>query len=195
MNTWIDLIITYKYLIILPLAIFEGPLLSLLAGYLIQTGHISLVITFILLLMGDILPDLFYYQLGKYGNEKVLSNAYFKKTKNLHLTIQELERLWHTHTIKTMFFGKLSYGISVPIIISAGLAKLPLRKFVLISLPVGIFQVGSLMTIGYFLGRSYEVAIAYVKYGGIILGSMVLLIIGIYFWIIRYSIKTITKTK
>lgn len=195
MNTWITLIITYKYLIILPLAILEGPFLSLLLGYLIHAGYLSLPLSFILLLMGDILPDLFYYRIGKYGNEKILTSKYFANSDKTKVSLQRLEHLWHTHTVKTMFFGKLSYGISVPIIISAGMAKLPLKRFVLTSLPVGIFQVGGLLTVGYILGRSYALAVTYIEYGGIAIGALLLLIVAIYYILIQYSIKKITDSK
>ncbi len=192
MNAWIDLIITYKYLIILPLAIFEGPFLALLLGYLVHAGYLFLPGTFILLLMGDILPDLFYYRLGKYGNERILTKKYFSDSQRLGTTLKRLEYLWHHHTVKTMFFGKLSYGISLPIIISAGVAKLPLKKFVITSLPVGIFQVSVLLAVGYYVGRSYEAAVGYVKYAGI---GMAIFVIVFYYVLIKYSIKKITESK
>ncbi|MEN9604982.1 MAG: hypothetical protein RJB39_667 [Candidatus Parcubacteria bacterium] len=195
MEALVTLILTYKYLIILPLAIVEGPLLALLLGYFVHAGYVSLPITWLLLLIGDIGPDLFYYHLGKYGNRKMLESNYLAKANRTTAGIEKIKYLWHTHRIKTMFFGKLSYGISVPIIISAGLSGLPLKKFILTSLPIGIFQISVLMTVGYFLGHSYALAITYVKSAGLIFAGLIALFILVYILLIKYSARMFSKPK
>jgi membrane protein DedA with SNARE-associated domain len=169
----ISLILTYKYLIIFPLAVIEGPFLSIALGYLVHAQYVNAYLTFLVLLAADILPDIFYYHLGKTGGRKVLEGKFFSKSKYTAENIKILEYLWHKHTRKTMFLGKLAYGIATMIIISAGIARLPLRTFVITSLPVGIFQIGILMLVGYHLGSSYVVAEKYIKYPGIAVAILV----------------------
>ena len=180
MSSIISLILTYKYLIIFPLAVIEGPFLAVLLGYLIHDGYINIYITFILLLIADIGPDIFYYRLGRYGNKKILESKYFSTSEKAANNLKVLEHMWHKHTNKTMFFGKLAYGLAVPIIISAGIAKLPLKKFILSSLPVGIFQIVLLTFVGYHLGSSYDIALQYVKYPSIIIAILLLLVFLLY---------------
>ena len=193
MSTIIGLILTYQYLIILPMAILEGPFLAVLLGYLIYAGYVNLYITFILLLLGDIIPDLFYYRLGRYGNEKILESKYFSNSEKTVVSLNILKNMWHNHTKKTMFFGKLAYVASIPIIISAGIAKLPLKKFILTSLPVGIFQISVLLLLGYHLGTSYELASRYIKYPSMILAVLILLMIVLYVLFFKKFTKSLNK--
>lgn len=189
MSSIITLILSYKYLIVFPLAIVEGPFLAVLLGYLIHGGYLNVYITFILLLIADIGPDIFYYRLGRYGNKKLLENKYFSNSEKANNNLKVLEHMWLNHTKKTMFFGKLAYGIAVPIIISAGVAKLPFKKFILTSLPVGIFEVGLLLFIGYHIGTSYEVAIQYIKYPVIILALLLVAVLILYILFSKYFTK------
>lgn len=194
MSTLLIIILKYKYLIIFPLAVVEGPFLAILIGYLIFAGHLNLYITFLILLIADIGPDILYYRLGRYGSKKILEKKYFSQSERAVTNMNNLEHMWHNHTNKTMFFGKLAYGISLPIIISAGVAKLPIRKFIITSLPVGIFQIGLFLFLGFHLGASYEIAIQYVKYPAIILAVLIIIAISIYFLFSKYFAKLFTIT-
>lgn len=189
MSSFLNLIILYKYLIILPLAIIEGPFLAVLLGYLIHYGYINLYVTFVLLLIADIGPDIFYYRLGRYGNKKLLESKYFSNSEKANNNLKVLEHMWHKHTKKTMFFGKLAYGISVPIIVSAGVAKLPLNKFILTSLPIGILQICIMLFVGYHLGTSYDTALQYVKYPSIVIAILFVSIFILYIIFSKYFKK------
>ena len=180
MSSALNLILTYKYLILFPLAVIEGPFLCILLGYLVYAQYINAYITFFVVLAADIFPDIFYYHLGKTKGRKLLEGKFFSKSKYTAQNIKVLEYLWLKHTKKTMFFGKLAYGIALPIIITAGIAQLPLKRFVIASLPVGIFQIGVLMLIGYHLGTSYTVAEQYIKYPEIAVAILASLVIGGY---------------
>ena len=63
-----------------------------------------------------------------------------------------LERQWHHHPVRMMWITKLAYGLSMYLLITAGMAGLPFKKFYLYTLPATIFQFGGLMVLGYFLG-------------------------------------------
>ncbi len=189
----INLILTYKYIIILPMAIIEGPFLAVLMGYLVYASYLNVFLTFFVLLLGDIGPDIFYWRLGRYGNKKILESKYFSSSGKIATHLDTLENMWHKHTKKTMFFGKIAYGISVPIIISAGIAKLPLKRFVLVSLPVGMSQIALLMLLGYHLGTSYEVASKYVTYPGIIVAILIAIGIVIYIFFAKHFAKLFNK--
>lgn len=180
MSGAISLIMTYKYLILFPLAVIEGPFLCIALGYLVYAQYINVYITFFVVLAADILPDIFYYHLGKTKGRKLLEGKFFSGSKYSAQNIKVLEYLWFKHTKKTMFFGKLAYGIALPIIITAGIARLPLKRFVVASLPVGIFQIGVLMFIGYHLGTSYTVAEKYIKYPEIAVAVLAVIVIGGY---------------
>lgn len=157
-------------------------------------GYFNFLYTFFVLLLADVCPDIFYYYLGRYGNKKILESKYFKNSKKIPINLNKLESMWRNHTRKTMFLGKLAYGISVPIIISAGMAKLPFKKFISTSLPFGVLQTLALLLVGYNLSVSYKVAGQYVKYPGIIIAIMLILALILYATGKTFSTKLLRKT-
>lgn len=177
----LDLIISYKYIVLLPLAIAEGPIVSVVAGYLARMDYLLLSLTVMLLVLADIISDLIYYFLGKYSarNKKVDT---FIHGKFLDNKVTFFKKLWDKHLLTVMFFGKLSYGISVPIIISAGIVNLPLKNFLLYSVPVSIFQTTCYVLLGYGLGETYYKAIPYMKYPALFVACMfVVVFISVYY--------------
>lgn len=193
MNSLLTILLTYKYIAIFPLAVIEGPFLAVLLGYLVHAQYVNLYITFLVLLSADILPDIFYYHLGKRGGKKVLESKYFANSKYTAEHLRVIEYLWNRHTKKTMFFAKISYGISLPLIISAGVAKMPLKRFILTSLPIGILQIGVFMFIGYHLGTSYAVAEKYMKYPGILAVILLIILLIGYVFLRKHVTKLFEK--
>ena len=183
MSHLIDLIIQYKYLILFPLAAIEGPIVSLAVGFLIYGGYLQFVPAYIILIFGDLIPDTIYYYIGRYGNHKNLLAKYGSA----------LGKLWRDHPGKTMFLSKLAYGLSTPFLISAGLTNMPLKKFWRYSVPVTLFQYAVILTLGYCLGHSYQLAIGYIKNAGIAIAGSVILLVVAYLIISRYARKQIVE--
>jgi membrane protein DedA with SNARE-associated domain len=189
----INLLETYGYLILFPLAAIEGPIIALVVGFLIYLGYLAFIPSFAILLLGDLIPDVIYYYLGRFGNKKNFLEKYKEKLKIISSNFHIVERLWRDHGRKTMFFSKLAYGLSTPFLISAGLVNMPLRRFVSYAFPVTIFQYAAILTIGYFLGNSYQIATQYIKDAGIIITVLVIILVAAYIFMARYAKDQITK--
>jgi len=190
-KTLIKIIIAYRYPILLPLAFLEGPIISLAVGFLVYLGYFHFLPAYLVLLVGDIIPDIFYYYLGRFGNKRKLVQKYGTNSfiaKNAEF----IKRIWHEHGMKTMFVGKLAYGLSSPFLISAGLVNLPFKRFISYAIPVTIFQYAVIMAIGYYLGYSYNSAAEYISSAGIIISIIVILAVAIFFTQ-KYARKKISK--
>lgn len=179
------LIAKYGYFILFPLAALEGPIISLVVGFLIYLGYLKFIPAFIVLLLGDLIPDIIYYYIGRFGNRKKLIEKYGSR-------LSFLEKLWQEHGRKTMFFSKLAYGLSTPFLVSAGLVNMPLKKFISYAFPISLFQYAAIMTIGYYLGSSYQIAVKYIDSVGIIIAA-VLVIFIIYVFFVKYARRQIEK--
>ena len=94
-----------------------------------------------------------------------------------------------------MFFSKLAYGLSTPLLISAGLVKLPFKKFITHAFPVTVFQFGILMITGYYLGSSYQIAVKYVKYIGVFFAILPIIFIIGYLIMTKYVRKQFLKVE
>ncbi len=165
MNPIVLIIVQLRYFILFPIAAFEGPIATLIAGFLVSLGILELWPAFIVILLADFIPDIIFYCIGRnrsYMNHvDADSNS---RTKVISGSLGTIKKLWETHPRKTMLFAKLSYGVSMPFLISAGMAKIPLRKFISYTLPVTLLQCPIIFFIGYYLGQTYIVAQKYVSY-------------------------------
>ncbi len=186
-------LLAYKYLALLPLALLEGPIIALVVGFFVYMGYLSAIPAYLVMIMGDFFPDSLYYAIGRYGKKEVLIRKYDTKSKLISRHFPFLEKIWGEHTMKTMFVSKLAYGFSIPLLISAGLVRVPYWKFVWQALVVTLFQYGLLMFIGFALGHSYLTAIPYIKDVGVIIAVIAVLIIIGYFMVQRYMRKKIIK--
>lgn len=177
MNSTVQLLMEYKYLLLFPLAVIEGPLVALVAGFLVSIGYMSAIPAYIVMLFGDLIPDSIYYYIGRYGNKFNLIEKYGHRFKLISSNFPLLEKLWKTHPKKMMFFGKLAYGLSIPFLISAGLVKMAFGKFLQYTIPVTLFQYGVIMLVGYYMGYAYTSAKGYVTDAYITIAILVILLI------------------
>lgn len=185
------LLLKYKYLVLFPLAVFEGPLVSLVVGFLLYKGLINFWLAFLILLLGDIIPDTIFYLIGYYGRETKFVQNRVLKTKFFTNHLNVIEKLWLEHGRKTMFLGKLAYGMAIFFLTSAGLVRMPFRKFISYAVPVSIFQYGLIVLIGYLLGNSYVVASGYISSVYYLLGIVVVVCIVVYYLLVKYARKKI----
>jgi membrane protein DedA with SNARE-associated domain len=191
--TLISLILAYRYWILFPLACLEGPILALVIGFLVHLGYFDILPAFLLMCAGDFFPDNIYYYLGRIGQQKNFLEKYGTRLKFVTDNFAMIEKLWKDHSLKMMFLSKLAYGLSTPLLISAGLAKMPFRKFVTQAFIVTLFQYGVILTLGYYLGYSYVYAAKYIKLVSVILALVLVIFIFTYVNIQKYAKRQLKK--
>lgn len=180
------LLTKYGYFILFPLAIIEGPIVSLVVGFLIYLGYLKFLPAYAILLLGDLIPDTVYYYIGRFGSKRKIMEKYGSR-------LNLIEKLWREHGRKTMFLSKLAYSLSIPFLISAGLVKMPYKKFISYAFSVTLFQYGIIMAIGYFFGHSYQIAERYIQYAYVIAAAILILFIVSYILITKYARKRIKE--
>ncbi len=193
LHATVALILAYKYVILFPLALVEGPILATVVGFLIRFGYLDLSVAYLVMCAGDFFPDTIYYYIGKWGHSKKwierLGTRFTSKSAFLFKNIKVIERLWISHGKKMMVLSKQAYGLSTPLLISAGLVNMPYRRFITYAFPVTLIQYAVFLAIGYWLGASYEVAAGYIEYAGYIAAGLVILIGIGYFMMQKYARK------
>ena len=152
----IALIIHYRYWIVFPLACFEGPILAFIVGTLIALGYFNPIVVYMVLILGDVIPDAIYYFLGRYGENKPFVKRIIEKAGVSSEHFDVLRRLWYKHTAKTMFFTKVAYGLSTPLLVSGGFVRVPFSKFFLYSLGMSFLQYAVFLSLGYYFSNSFQ---------------------------------------
>jgi len=184
----IELVLQYRYWILLPLAVFEGPIITFVAGTLIALGYLNIFIVYPILFLGDIIPDISYYFFGRYGEKKTLISRYAAKVGVTEEHFDTIRNIWYKHPSKTMLLSKFAYGLSTPLLISAGIVGMPLRRFLSYSVPITIVQSSVLLGLGYYFGNYFKFFSDTVQFFQIAIAGLVIVAITYYF-LTRYMRK------
>ncbi|NQV88325.1 MAG: DedA family protein [Parcubacteria group bacterium] len=187
------IILKYKYLALFPLAAFEGPIIALVVGFFVYLGYLAFIPAYCVLILGDLVPDVIYYYIGRFGHKQKFIEKYGSRFDVISDNFELVEKLWQNHGWKTMFFSKLAYGLSTPFLISAGLVRMPFKRFISYTIPVTLFQYGIIMVLGYYLGSSYIVASKYIEYGAFVIAGLVVVFVLVYIHLSKYARKKLVK--
>jgi membrane protein DedA with SNARE-associated domain len=178
---------TYHYVILLPIAIIEGPIISVIAGFLVSLHQLNLWAAFGILVLGDAIGDVGLYSLGRWGKKSVID----RWGPRLGLTpkrMEKIEALFKKHAKKTLLFGKWGHAFGFPILVTAGAAKEPFGEFITVSLAGTIPKTLFLLLIGFYFGASYTLIDKYFTYA--ILGIVaVVAIAGVAYWYFSKTAK------
>lgn len=149
------LILEYRYWILIPLSLIEGPVVAFVAGTLASVGYFSIWFLAALFFVRDVGLDGVYYAIGHFGGRTRFARKMLAKIGVTDDHLKNVRVLWEKRPGWTMLIGKLSYGIASAFIVVAGMVKMPLRKFFAYGSAVAVLQYGTLLLLGYFLGASF----------------------------------------
>ena len=151
-----SLILEYRYWILIPLSFLEGPMIAFVAGTLASLGYFNVYFLAVFFFALDLGKDAVYYGIGHWGARTGYAHRILKKIRVEPEHLEKTREVWEKHPGKTMFFGKLSYGIASSFIMLAGTIGMPLSKFFGWGAVVAILQYGGLLALGYFFGTTFS---------------------------------------
>lgn len=181
----------YKYILIFPIMIIEGPIITVISGFLAYLGFLNVFITYPLLVVGDLIGDCLYYGIGTYSGHY----SWMRKTRT-YLGYDEkseafLKNHFETHPTKTLWIAKISHGFGIPVQITAGISKMNLFKYVSIELIGTMVKTLILFVVGFCLGSSYAKIDGYFDIVAFVSTSIIILLL---LWLIlRKYIKNYFK--
>lgn len=159
LNWFIDFGTHHEYLVYLVIILtssFEGPILALVAGLLLRMGFLSIIPIYICLMIGDLLGDTFWYWIGRTFGHKFIKNfgGYFHITEN---SVRSVERIFHKYSDTILIVSKLTMGLGFALVtlITAGMAKIPYRRYMLLNLLGQFVWTAVLLLVGFTLGDLY----------------------------------------
>lgn len=149
-----EILLQYRYWLLIPLSLIEGPVVAFVAGTLASLGYFNIYFLAVLFFIRDVGLDGVYYAMGYFGGKTAFAERMLKKIGITDDHLGKVHDLWKKRPFTTMFIGKLSYGIASAFIVVAGMVKMPLRTFFKYGAMVAVLEYGSLLVAGYFLGES-----------------------------------------
>jgi membrane-associated protein len=149
-----NLLTHYKYLILFPLAIVEGPILAIIAGFLCSNGFLNPFYVFPVIVFGDLIGDSICYSMGRWGMPKFIRKIAW--WLGLHpRSIGRARTYFDSNPVRTVFLSKITLGIGVAGIYLAGNAKIPYGKFIRICLITSLIQYVFYLGAGLIFGSAY----------------------------------------
>ena len=138
----------WNYLLLSLLMIWQGPIASLFGGAAASAGLLKPGLVFVVGVAGNLTADVIWYSIGRNGKvERLFERGRFGMH---HGRYQKLSNGMQLHATKILLMAKLSFGLAVPTLVAAGLAKLSWRKwFPVVFIGETIFT-GTLVIVGYF---------------------------------------------
>ncbi len=146
-------LIQYKYAFFFPAAVIEGPIVTIMAGFLASLGYFNPWVLFLVALAGDIGGDIIYFIIGRWGGRHfvVRWGKYIGVTE---VRLEALDGYFQKHGLKILIFAK-TQALGSAILVSAGVVKMPFMRFVAYNLIGGIPKTAILQMVGYFFGQWY----------------------------------------
>ena len=152
----VPLLMTYKYSVLFPVALIEGHVISLIAGFLARLGYLNPFFAAGIIICGNLTGDIILYWLGHYHGE------YFFKRWGRYVgiteeTIAQGRELLHTRHAWILFLSKLAngFGLAMAILFAAGTARIPFRAYLLWNFLGECIWTSTLVTLGFIFGQFY----------------------------------------
>jgi membrane protein DedA with SNARE-associated domain len=151
LETILMLLTQYGYVFLFLIAVIEGPIITVLGGFLAAQGVFNVYSVFLVVFLGDLAGDAIYYFLGKMGT-KFKSWIPIKGLTDER--IDAIKEQFHQHLGKTLFFAKYTQTgfLALP---AAGALDIPFAKFIWYNALSTIPKSVLLVALGYFFGYAY----------------------------------------
>lgn len=189
------LIIEYRYWILIPLSLVEGPIIAFAAGALAAAGYFNPYVLLVFFVIRDLVTDIAYYSLGVFAGKTAMVRRLLHKIGVTAEHLEKAQALWRDHPGKTMFFGKLSYGIAPSFFVVAGMTRTSLTQFSAYNVVIAAFQYGVCLGIGYYLGNATGGSLIRMINNIQIVIAVVLICLFAFYFIRHYFRKRLLKAE
>jgi membrane-associated protein len=186
------LLYTYSYLVLFPLVVIEGPVVTIITGFLVSLGFMDFIPAYMTIVAGDLAGDVLYYSAGRWWLNKTYKGVLKFLNINFKL-VHKLEAAIKKNKGPFLFFGKLSHAIGGLILFAAGSAGISFKEFLefnfLATLPKSLILIG----VGYYFGSTvsnFRRALDFTVLG---LFVFTIVLIGLYFAVTYISNKYLKK--
>ncbi len=144
-------LIAHGSALILPLAVIEGPFVSIAAGFLSARGYLSWVLAFFLLASGDVLGDVMYYWVGRTGQSPLTRGL---RWLGVRATVPPgMQARLKGKSVQMLLIGKWTQSPGLMVLIGSGMLRMPLQRFILVNALATLPKTAVLMAVGAFAGE------------------------------------------
>ena len=184
---------SYKYAALFPLTVIEGPIITVIAGFFSSLGFINFFLTYLIVVVGDLIGDIIHYVLGRFGGRKFIDRwgRFIGVGKQ---QIESIEKQFTKRGSKLLFIGKMSHGIGGAFLVAAGIIKMPFDKFMLSNLLATLVKSMILLLVGFYFGQAYVTIGSYLEKLTVIVAATAVILLLIYIFYFRKKTDNNSQT-
>ncbi len=164
----------WTYIILAVLVAIEGPIATLLGAAAASAGLMRPMLVFLAAACGNLAADSLWYSLGYLGKTEWI--LHFGRRLGIRPSlIEHLKKNMIAHATKVLFLAKLTVSFVIPSLITAGLLRIPWRRWFPVLILAETMWTGSLVLIGYYTTEAVKRVERGVEYA--VLSASVLFVI------------------
>jgi len=146
-------LIAYGSALILPAAVIEGPVVSIISGVLSAQGYVDWYWALCLLVCGDLIGDAIYYWIGRTGRTPLICLGRWLGMRSG--PTPALQRDLRVNATRMLCIGKWTHSVGCLVLIGSGMVGLPFPRFILVNLLATVPKSAALFGFGYFAAGYY----------------------------------------
>jgi len=150
------------YCILALAALLEGPMTILVAGAGVAIGQLLPLPAYLSVVAGNLIADLGWYGLGRFGKMNWLERIGPKFGVNA-LDVKQLEKNIQKNGPRMLFLSKLTVGLPIPTLITIGLNRVAIRRWVVLWVLGELLKSTVLIAVGYLYADGINQAFGSVK--------------------------------
>jgi len=179
----------WSYAILFLLVAIEGPISVLLAAAAASAGLMRPLPVFVAAAAGNLTADNLWYLLGYMGKTEWMYHIgrWLGVRPSL---IEHLKRSMLKHATRVMFLAKITVSFVIPALITAGLLRVPWKRWFPAFIVAEVLWTGTLVFIGYYTTESLKRVQQGVEYIGLGVSIAVVIVL---FLVGRQLLKSLDK--
>lgn len=185
-DTIIQLLQNWGLLLLFPLAIIEGPIVTVAAGWIVRLGLWPFGWVLVTCVIADLAGDLILYGLGR-GGARLLPHRWRSHLGLDDTRLATLASHFDRRGGRTLILTKLTHSLGLAVLPAAGAARMPIGPFMFWNFLGTLPKSLALLSLGYFLGQAHASINTWIGRGTVAVVIAAVCVGGVlWFWRRRY---------
>lgn len=150
----IDLLRVYGLWLLAPVSVLEGPIVTVIAGYLASLSILNAAAVYVIVVIGDLVGDAILYRVGRHGLGRLPPRWRRRLGLNEDRIAALTDHFW-LHGGRTVVLGKLTHSAGAAIQVAAGAARMPFGPYMGYNLLATLPKSAAFLALGYVFGSAY----------------------------------------
>ncbi|WP_096786451.1 DedA family protein [Rhodobacter sp. CZR27] len=170
-GTALSLVAAHGIALVAPLALIEGPIITIIAAWLAQQSILDIRAVLATVVAADLAGDAILYAAGRAGGHRIARLLRLDEAR-----VADLSGQLNRNSGRLLIGAKLTHAAGAAVLFSSGAARVPFAWFMLCNLVATVPKSLAFIALGWWTGESYD------RIGGWILpvsvGLVVVALIG-----------------